>query len=222
MPGKSSSNMSHPPRILARIAPGNFVGRAEELKRITSLALHTEGQRGLLLLSAPSAGASELLRQAYDELFQQRGHASPIYFALSRDDQTTTTAAHRFLHTFLLQFIAHRRSDASLLDASPTISDLIDLAAPSDFEWVQELVQAYERVRASGDERAIVRLCLGAPQRAAARGARSLVMLDDAHLADYLRGEVNLGAEIARVATASEVPFVVSGLRRRMLGVVIE
>lgn len=209
-------------RILARVAPEDFVGRTRELKRMTSLAQHRTRPRGLLLLAAPAAGASELLRQAYDQLFQQRGGPAPIYFALSRDDSTTVGAAHRFLYTFLLQLIAHRRGAARLLDAPPTMHDLVELAAASDYEWVARLVQAYDRERASGDQRTLLRLCLGAPQQAAACGSRTIVMFDDAHLADQLHGEASFGAELARVAIAAEVPFVLAGLRRRMLGLYIE
>lgn len=209
-------------RILARIAPADFVGREAALAQITALAPHGAGRRGLVLLSAPSAGASELLRQSYDRLFVERGGASPIYFALSRNDRTIVRAARRFLHTFLLQLIAHRRHDSLLLNASPTLNDLNDLVAPSDYEWFERLVQAYERGREQGDERALVRLCLSAPQQAAARGARTVVLFDDLHLADQLKGEANLGAEIAQAATSADLPFVLAGPRRRLLDVMNE
>lgn len=209
-------------RILGRIAPSEFVGRRAALKRITGLAPHGAGPRGLLVLATPAAGTSELLRQSYDELFPQRGGSSPVYFALSPHDRTAVAAARRFLHTFLLQLIAHRRGDATLLDAPPTMHELNELVAPSDYEWVERLIQAYERGRANGDERALVRLCLSAPQQAAARGAHSLVMLDDVHLADQLTGETKFGAEIARASANAEVPFVLAGLRRRLLNVMSE
>ncbi|MCA1633927.1 MAG: ATP-binding protein [Acidobacteria bacterium] len=71
-------------RIMGRIAPENFVGRGELLRQITGLAPHRAGQRNILLLAAPQAGVSELLRQAFDELFTQRGGASPVYFWVER------------------------------------------------------------------------------------------------------------------------------------------
>ncbi|HEX8473632.1 MAG TPA: ATP-binding protein [Pyrinomonadaceae bacterium] len=222
MPTEKPNDRARGKRILGRIAPADFVGRSAALRRITSLAPHGAEQGGMLVLAAPSAGTSELLRQAYDQLFQQRGGSSPIYFALSRNDQTVIGAARRFLHTFLLQLIAHRRGDTMLFDATPTLHELNELVAPSDYEWVERLVQAYERGREGGDERALVRLCLSAPQQAAARGAHSLVMLDDVHLAEHLKGETNLGAEIARASTNAEVPFVLAGLRRRLLDVMNE
>jgi serine/threonine-protein kinase RsbW len=204
-------------RILGRVAPDLFLGRAGALTEIAGLAPHASTPRGLLVLAAPAAGASELLRQAYDKLFQQHGSASPIYFQWSRKDHTVALAARRFLHTFLTQLVAHRRDDPSFVNAPPPLRDLIDLADPADYEWIERVVEAFERARDRADERALVHLCLSAPQLAAARGARSLVLFDDVHAVEKLKGEINLGIEIAQVAVHADVPFVLSGLRRGLL-----
>ncbi len=206
-------------RILGRLAPDNFVGRGTDLRVLTELAQPAPQRRGLLLLAAPAAGASELLRQGYDRLFQQRGGAAPVYFAWSRQDQTAGAAARRFLHTFLTHLVAHRRDDPSLVHAPPPLRDLSELAAPQDYEWIERLIDAYKRARDGDDERALVRLCLSAPHTAAARGTRSVVMFDDVQQVEHLRGEVELGSEIAHAATHAEVPFVLAGLRRRLLDV---
>ncbi|MDQ1590124.1 MAG: serine/threonine-protein kinase RsbW [Pyrinomonadaceae bacterium] len=204
-------------RILGRIAPENFIGRSEALREIAALAPSTSPRRGLLVHAAPAAGASELLRQAYDKLFRQRGGASPIYFAFTRHEQTIAAAARRFLHTFLSQLVAHRRGDHSFVNAPPALRDLIDLADPSDYEWVERLVLTYERARDGSDELALVRLCFSAPVLAAARGARTVVMLDEIQNIEKLRGEVELGNEIAQVSMHGDVPFVLCGLRRGLL-----
>jgi serine/threonine-protein kinase RsbW len=204
-------------RILGRVAPENFIGRSEALREIMALAPSSSARRGLLVHAAPAAGASELLRQAYDKLFQQRGGASPIYFPFTRHEQTVAATARRFLHTFLAQLVAHRRDDASFVNAPPALRDLIDLADPSDYEWIERLVMTYERARAGGDELALVRLCFGAPVLAAARGARSVVLLDEIQNVEKLRGEVELGNEIAQVSMHGDAPFVLCGLRRGLL-----
>jgi serine/threonine-protein kinase RsbW len=215
MPPKSNKTG----RLLGRVAPESFVGRGERLREVTALAAPTSGPHNLLLLAAPHSGASELLRQSYDELFRERGAASPVYFDFSRRDRTTETAARRFLHTFLAQTIAHRRHDATLISVTPPLRGLLDLAAPSDYEWVESLVESFERAQAAGDERSLVRICFGAPAVAAARGARTVVLLDDVHTAEHLKGEVELGAELAQAAAAANSPFVLAGLRRRLLDV---
>ena len=206
-------------RILGRLTPENFVGRSDDLRALTDLALPAHETRGLIMLAAPAAGVSELLRQAYDRLFRQRGGATPIYFAWSRQDQTTATAVRRFLHTFLTQLVAHRRDDPALVHAPPPLRDLIDLAAPQDYEWIERLIEIFERTRDGQDERALVRLCLSAPHAAAARGARTVLLFDDVQQVEHLRGEAELGAEIAHAAAHAEVPFVLAGLRRRLLDV---
>lgn len=204
-------------RILARAAPEAFFGRGEQLRELTALGSPKAGQQGLLLLAAPLAGASELLRQAFDELFRQRGGPAPVYFAFSRADAAVTAAARRFLHTFLTHAVAHRRDDPALVNASPSLRTLLDLAAPQDYEWVERLIQGFERAQDEGDERTLVRLCLGAPQQAAAAGVRAVVMFDDAHLAERLRGETALGTALAQGAVQAGVPFVIAGARRRLL-----
>jgi serine/threonine-protein kinase RsbW len=216
MPTEGKNKNKSERRILGRQSRAHFAGREEELRRITSLGQSAAGSRSLLLLAAPFAGASELLRQSYDQLFEEQSGASPIYFAFSRNDQTPANAARRFLHTFLVQLVAHRRHEAGIITAPPTFRDLMDLAAPSDYEWVERLIQSYDRAREDADERAVVRLCLSAPQQAAARGARSVVLLDDVHLADRLRGEAELGPEIGQAVANAEVPYVLAGLRRRL------
>src|SRR2546430_7323105 len=208
-----------PRRILARAAPENFVGRAEHLRELMGLASPKSGQQSVVLLAAPQAGASELLRQTFDELFRQRGGPAPVYFAFTRTDHAATAAARRFLQTFLTQAVAHRRDDHALVGASPTLRSLLDLIAPQDFEWVESLVQTFERAVGDADERALVRLCLDAPREAAAHGVRTVVLLDDVHLAERLRGEVEFGPELAHAAVQSGVPFVLAGLRRRMLDI---
>jgi serine/threonine-protein kinase RsbW len=209
-----------PRRVIAHTPPESFYGRAEQLREITGLASPKAGRQGVILLAAPRTGASELLRQSFDELFRQRGGATPVYFAFSRDDAAVTAAARRFLHTFLTHTIAHRSDDAALVSASPTLRALLELAAPSDYEWVERLIQTFERGVDEADERALVRVCFGAPQLAAARGVRTVVMLDDVHLAEGLRGEVALGRAAAEAASESGSPVVLAGLRRRMLDLV--
>ena len=66
------------PQILGRVKRDEFVGRAPELERLVSHATRPEqpsasGEaRGLLILLAPLAGVSELLRQTFDTLFNRR------------------------------------------------------------------------------------------------------------------------------------------------------
>ncbi len=203
-------------RILGRIAPEEFIGRARELGEIVRLAEPEAKARGLFLLAAPSSGASELLRQAYDELFEKRTAIVPFYFAFSHGNASITTTAQQFLSSFLSQLIAFRRAEPSLVYSSLTLGDLTEMAPPADAEWIEQLVASCERERAGGDERAFARMCFSAPQRAAAHGIRAFVMIDGIHLAEHLHDGATLGAEIAQSLTRSGLPFVLAGLRRRL------
>src|SRR6266498_32431 len=122
---KEKSPRQNTRRILARVSAEEFVGRAAELQQIVSHPRHDGEGRGLLLLLAPSAGVSELLRQSYDQLFNNQEGIVPIYLDLTRGESTAVSTAIEFLNTFLLQYVAHRRNEPSLCAASLTLNDLV-------------------------------------------------------------------------------------------------
>jgi serine/threonine-protein kinase RsbW len=204
-------------RILGRVAPPDFVGRTEELAAVMAHAAPENAGRGLLLLMEPSAGVSELLRQAYDRIFNLRSDIIPIYFAFTRNETTAVSAAIEFLNTFLQQYIAFRRNEPFVSNATLTLQDLLELAPPADHTWIEQLVESYARLRFSNDDKALVRFCLGAPQRIPVRSGRPLIMLDGAQLAEYLNGAVVLGTEVLRVFGRGGFTFVLAGLRRQIL-----
>lgn len=207
-------------RVLGRVKRQDFVGRTEELTRIRLQAELVNTGRGLLLLMEPAAGVSELLRQAYDELFNERTDVVPIYYAFTRNETTAVSAAIEFLNTFLHQYIAHRRNDPALSNSTLTLRDLVELAPHADVAWIEQLIQSYDRVRFSNDNRELVRFCLSVPQRIPARLGRPFVMLDGVQLTEYLNEGVVLGPELLRVFSRSEQSFVIAGLRRQVLDAV--
>lgn len=219
MPPKKPHNGQHRERILSRVASDEFVGRTDALERIVKLSADSEA-RGLLLLLAPSAGVSELLRQAYDQLFHAPTEAVPIYFSLSRKEREHAKAARRFLYTFLQQLTAFQLREPRLVNATLTKTDLLDLSPPADYEWIERLLAIAEHEKASDDEQALVRLCLSAPERAAAKGVRPFVMIDAAQLVEGAETEISLGAEFVSALVRSRVPFVLAGLRRQVLNLV--
>src|ERR1044072_4186912 len=204
-------------RILGRVVQQDFVGRAGELDRIMVQAEPTNAGRGLLLLMEPSAGVSELLRQAYDQLFNQHSDVIPIYFAITPHETTAVSAAIEFLNTFVQHYIAFRRNEPVVSNAPLTLHELLELALPADLEWIEQLIESYNRLRFGNDDKALVRFCLGAPQRIPPGRGRSFVMLDGSPLAEYLNGSVVLGTEILRVFGRGSFSFVLAGLRRQIL-----
>ena len=204
-------------RVLGRVVQQDFVGRAAELDRIMTQAERANVGRGLLVLMEPSAGVSELLRQTYDQIFNRRSDLIPIYFAIRRNETTAVSAAIEFLNTFVQQYIAYRRDEPVVSDAPLTLQELVELAPAADLEWIEQLVESYNRLRFSNDDKALVRFCLGAPQRIPAVRGRAFVMLDGSQLAEYLNGAVVLGTEILRVFTRGSFSFVLAGLRRQIL-----
>ena len=220
MSPKKPINGHHRERILSRVAPDEFVGRADALRRILKLSSADETTRGLLLLLAPSAGVSELLRQTYDQLFHAHEGAVPIYFSLSRNEKSPSAVARRFLLTFLQQLAAFNLRESRLVAATLSKDDLLDLSAPADYEWIERLLSIAEHERTGDDEQDLVRLCLSAPERAATKAVRTFIMLDAAQLVETSATEISIGAEFVRALARSGVPFVIAGLRRQVLDLV--
>lgn len=203
-------------RVLSRVERSEFVGRADELRRIVS---HPQRAKplGLLLLLAPTAGVSELLRQAYDEIFHQRGKTIPIYFTLPQGEATAVSTAIEFLTTFLGQYVAFRRGEPALSQSSLTLNEIVALAPAADFEWMAQLVESYNRERFGNDDQALIRWCLSAPQRVPPQHGRPFVMFDAVALIDGTADEPAMRSEILRTFSRSRLPFLLAGLRRQML-----
>jgi serine/threonine-protein kinase RsbW len=213
----ASNNRDEMRRILGRVTRAEFVGRADELARIVSHATRGLDGRGLLILLEPLAGVSELLRQAYDELFNRRVDAIPIYFAAPRNEGTSVSIAIAFLKTFLIQYLAFRRDEPSLCHSPLTLSDVLKLAPATDYEWIEQLLDTYNERRFGDDDQALIGFCLSAPQRVPRRHGRPFVMFEAVQLAGRARNEWPLDTMILRTLDRSGLGFALAGLRRQIL-----
>jgi len=192
----------------------NLVGRTRELDALMQHAKGENSRLGLMLLSAPSAGASELLKEIFDRLFYEQEKTIPFYFALKKSDKTVRQTALRFLQSFLQQIVAFRRRDEKLLNFSGDVYELARIAVPGDGYWIDRLVEIYQNESQTKDERAFVRQALSAPLRAVAADAKIFVMIDDLHEAENLTGETDFLAELQDIFSRSGLIFVFAGRRR--------
>ena len=204
-------------RVFARADAADFVGREAELGRLLSQA-RNGSPLDIVVLAAPRAGASELLRQAYDSLFGDRDGVVPFYFEIKSSDRTAHNTAFRFAYEFLLQAVAFRRRDPRIIKASPNLDEIAQLAAPADGHWVDRLVEAIDGPLDNGKNRSFLRNCLSAPLRAAASGSRSFVMIDDVHVAYQLDGGPAFLNDLLEILSRSPLPVVFSGHRRFLFG----
>ncbi len=200
-------------RIIARINREDFIGRDAELRAITQQGSSTSESRGLVILAAPGAGASELLRQAYDQLFLHRTDSIPFHFAFKRDEMSAAETARRFFKTCLQQFTAYRRVDPSLCEAPLTFHDLTELALPTDYELVINLIETFEREQSS--ERDFVELCFGLTHRLSSQG-RIVFSLIDCMAVQPFGGELIVARELVKAINRSIAPFALAGLRRQV------
>jgi serine/threonine-protein kinase RsbW len=201
------------PRILGRVNREAFIGRDAELRQIVRHTGAIDGSRVLVLAAQPDAGASELLRQAYDQLFARRGDSVPIHFSFKRGDAGANDVARRFFQTFLQQFVAYRRVKPSLCEAQLNFNDLLELALPADYELISSLIDSFQREESSPGN--LFTLCLSLPQRFAAAGRTVFPLIDCLKLRPF-REEVALGHELIVASERAGGPLAVAGLRRQV------
>ena len=199
-------------RILGRTNRDEFFGRDVELRQIVRQASHVVDAQGLILMAAPGAGASELLRQSYDQLFARRGDPVPIYFAFRRKAATAREIAGGFFQSFLKQYIAYRRVDPSLVDAPLNLAELRELALPSDYEIVNGTIDRFEA--AGSTDADLISLCFSLPRRFAAEGRRAYPLINCTGVLP-LSEEAALARELFNALRGADSPFVFAALRRQ-------
>ncbi len=208
--------MSHE-RILAHIARDEFVGRDAELRQLISYASQTNEHK-LLVSSAPNAGGSEFLRQAYDELFFRRTDAVPFHFSFGKNRDTPAEVGLSFFRSFLHQYVAYRRVDPSLCTKPVSLRDVVELALPTDYEGVSSLLAAFDHERGSSDGIGLLRFCLGAPQRLAGSCKRRILPLIDCLALASEQSDSKLTASVATAFVGRGEAAIVAGLRRQIPG----
>lgn len=207
-------------KILSSLKVEDFIGRTGEVDTILRHAKNESDTLGMMILSAPASGLSELLQQIYDQLFYEQGEVIPVYFSFSKYDQNAEQTARRFLQTFLLQVVAFRRADVGLLDSAPDICEISELAIPADGHWIDRLVNACEIKSPLKDERSFVKQAFSAPLRAKSHGAKICLLLDGFEHIQNVKNGVSLLDEIKEIYSRSTVPFVIGGRRRFVLNAV--
>ena len=207
-------------RVLGQVTREEFVGRTAELERLIAHASNADDSRGLLILLAPLAGVSELLRQTYDVLFNKQGATVPVYFALPPADTTPVSAAIEFLNTFLLQYVAFRRNEPALPRASLTLNEIAGLAPSADVEWIEKLLENYNQHRFGTDDRDFIRFCFSAPHKVPASHPQPFLMFEAVHIGAYNSPQVPFDRELMRSLASYQFPFALAGLRRQIVNAV--
>jgi serine/threonine-protein kinase RsbW len=204
-----------PQKILSRVRNGAFAGRVETAERIYLSALAGSGSSYIRIAGAPGAGTSELLRYTFDRLFLEQRFVVPFYFSLSKEDRSVRDAAMRFVYEFLLQAVAFRLNDPSLITASPDICELQKLAPLADAGWVKELCDSCDSESLLNDASSAIRSALAAPIRAAAKGRfRVCVIVDDLHNAASIEGGSTFVEQFRRITPNAGSSIILSARRR--------
>ena len=121
-------------RILAGRPAVDFIGRSDETERLIA---HSRSHEGLLLLGAPGAGASELLKQTYDRLFHEHEDVIPFYFSIRPAFTSAHEVAESFLNEFIRQVVAFRRRDGALVRSAADLDELAELSLSVSGMWIE-------------------------------------------------------------------------------------
>ncbi len=206
-------NESRQVRILGRVEPAEFIGREAELSRIVAFP-NVNHARGLLILIAPAAGVSELLRQSYDAIFHKRGRSVPIYFSFPRETPGSVSLATDFLRTVLRQYLAFRLYEPALSNSALTLHELLELAPPADVNALRQIIANYDLLRGGHDDSSFVAWCLSVPQKLSTSDLRPFVIIDGVPFSDR---ESDVDVTFLRALEKSGLPYAVAGLRRYLL-----
>lgn len=201
--------------LLAGIPAHRYVGRLDLIDRLYLHAVSGGEPPGVHFSAPPGAGASELLRQVYERLFREQRFVMPFYFAVRSADASARASAARYVYEFLLQAVAFRRRDPSILIAAPDICELAKMAPPADADWADRLCKASFEEGPFNDERIFIRSSLAAPLRAAAAANMQVyAIVDDLHETAALDGGRNFIDELTSVFANAGSPFVLGSRRR--------
>jgi serine/threonine-protein kinase RsbW len=204
-------------KILAGRPAVDFIGRGEATERLVAHARSSNA--GLLLLSTPGAGATELLKQTYDRLFRQQQEVIPFYFSVRPTMKSGRDVAALFLEEFIRHLVAFRRKDPSIFRSPGGLDELAELSLNVGGFWIDRLIDTARTAWVSPDGGpSFIRNCLAAPVRAAANDARSVVMLDHVHNLPDIDGGDTFFDELKEIFDDAGVPFVLSGHRRFLHG----
>lgn len=211
-------------QVLSCLSDEDFAGREVEVARVCALARTApetpanDSVSNALLLGAPRAGKTEILRKSFDRLFNEGGETLPFYYAFRRSCLDPEKFSRDYFSQFLAQFVALRRNDPTLIAAADEPVAVINRAAPAeDYLCVRSMVDSFARALKSEDTASLLRVAISAPATAAAHaGLKPLVMIDNSH---RVAGTELHAAFIRALGAGGSWPqrrpvYVLTGLRR--------
>src|SRR5690606_7736610 len=90
----------------------------------------------------------------------------------------------------------------------------LPISPAADIGLVDELIGLAERTASAGDEASYIRACFSAPLRAAARGVRTNLFIDDLHLISEPSEAPNMAAVVIETLEKTGARYVAAGRRR--------
>lgn len=202
-------------KVFSRLTRSEFFGRDADVRRVCALA---QAPSNALLLGAPRTGKSELLRQCFDRLFDERGQVVPFYYSLGASSIDHQAFARDYFSQALAQFLAFRSGDSKLISENVPLTVVARTSPPDDHAWVSALVDSFIQATKSGDEALLIRSALATPGLACSYAKlKPLVMIDDWHALSGSKLEAEFLRALARGGRDESATYVLTGRRRMMI-----
>lgn len=202
-------------KVFSRLTRSEFVGRDADVRRVCALA---QASSNALLLGAPRTGKSDLLRQCFDRLFDERGQVVPFYYSLRASSIDPEAFARDYFSQALAQFLAFRSGDSKLISENVPLTVIARTSPPDDHAWVSALVDSFIQATKSGDEALLIRSALATPGLACSYAKlKPLVMIDDWHVLSGSKLEAEFLRALARGGRDESATYVLTGRRRMMI-----
>ncbi len=163
----------------------NFIGRNNEIEVLERIALQagTGNSDSIFLSGKRGIGKTKLIKRLFSHLFEQRKDVIPFLYTIKTAFVSIEKFSRNYLGSFILQSIAYKKNDVSIIDAGIySLEDLRELASNSEMDWAVEIIDDYLKIASNGVPMNLFMFAISAPSRSYQKtGIPVIAMIDDFH-----------------------------------------
>jgi|Deesub1362A_J573_1020465.scaffolds.fasta_scaffold01838_7 hypothetical protein len=145
----------------------------DALKRGHPVSIFVSGRFGL--------GKTEIMRYMFTDLFDQQD-VYPLFYSVKTGFTSVETFAKDYFNAIIKGILAYMRKDRSMLAGIYSISDLREIARRMELEWMEGIINDFEKILLEGDSGRLLSYAVNIPVRIATESGKPVVVLiDDFH-----------------------------------------
>lgn len=200
-----------------------FVDREEIAWKLFNIADLTSRRLAMstVFSSQRRLGKTELLKRLYNVLFWTQEEVVPIYYYMKVEHLDRMRFSREYFKNFLVQYLAFKNKDPSILEMDFLMEDLIELAQKSKDDFLVKYTKNMLKCIDEGDHNASMNNAVYAPTRFAGKTNKPiLVMFDEFQRVEEmtLSGKPDpAGGAFGEVVESNIAPHIVSGSSMSLL-----